>query len=238
MTKKKFLYPWLLSILMGCILSHNVNANEYYRKTFSYSADTLTDNQTLINGRIWKNYYYMIQGSQFLFSNNFLSGSVTIKAHSFSNIDLKYDVYNDEILMPLDSGKILQINKELVDSFSISFQDRTYHFIRLPEDSLSGISGYVNVIYKGKSAIEVKYIKKIDRSNIEGKVDNFYQLNRVFLVENGSIYQLKNKRDLYDILPFYKIRIRNYLKNNKLHIYRNQPDSFIPVIRFYDNIRQ
>ncbi len=238
MIKEKILQLCLFTLTTGATLSHTVCANEYTPGISLINADTLTDNQTLLNGRIWKNNFYMIQGDQFLFSNNFLPGSVTIKGQSFSNIHLKYDVYDDEILMPIDSGKILQINKELVDSFSISFQNRTYHFMRLPEDSVSGNAGYVNVIYKNNSVIEVKYIKKIERSNIEGKVDNFYELNRVYLLTNGNTYQLKKKRDLYDIFPSFKTQIRNYLKKNNLHIYRNQPGSFIPVIRFYDNINQ
>ena len=200
--------------------------------------DTIPDNQVLFNGKLWVNLYYMVKEDQFLFSKNYLPASVTIKGQTFTNINIRYDIYNDEILMPLDSGRILQINKEMVDSFSLSFQNKIYHFIRIPEDSISGPDGYLNIIYKGKNALEVKYTKKIDRPKIEGEEDNFYQLSRVYFVKDGLFYQVKNKKELYSVLNRYIKQIRDYMKKNKIRVSKNLPESFIPVIRYYDSISQ
>ena len=111
--------------------------------------DTLKESQILYNGRIWKNLYYMVQGDQFLFSSMFLPGSLTIRSKTFANVRIMYDLYKDEILTPMSSGGILQLNKEMVDSFSIMFQNKIYRFSRIPEDSLDGLNGYVNIIYRG-----------------------------------------------------------------------------------------
>ena len=40
--------------------------------------DTI-DIQLLYNGRAWRNLYYKIRGDQFLFSTEFLPGSVTVE---------------------------------------------------------------------------------------------------------------------------------------------------------------
>ena len=57
--------------------------------------DTI-DVQKLYNGRAWKNLYYKIKGDQFLFTTDFIPGSVTIDNKEFRNIRLKYDIYNDD----------------------------------------------------------------------------------------------------------------------------------------------
>jgi hypothetical protein len=93
--------------------------------------DTTKENQVLYNGRIWRNLYYMVQGDQFLFSKEFLPGSLSISGKTFPNILLKYDIFSDEILTPIDSGKILQLNKELIDSFSVIFQNKKYRFTKI-----------------------------------------------------------------------------------------------------------
>jgi len=198
--------------------------------------DTLKENQILFNGRIWRNLYYLVEGDQFLFSREFLPGSLTIRGKTFSNIYLKYDIFMDEVLTPADQGGILQLNKEMVDSFSLFFQNKSYLFIRLQEDSLKRSSRYFNVLYKGKTVLYVSYRKKIDKLAVEGKYDKFYQLIRIYFVKDNIFSQIDNKGDLIRILVEYKGMIKKYIKNNELDVSKKEPESFVPVIRYYDSI--
>jgi hypothetical protein len=200
--------------------------------------DTLKENQILYNGRIWKNLYYMVQEDQFLFSRKFLSGSVTVRGKTFGDISLMYDLFKDEILTPISTGGILQLNKEMVDSFSILYQNKTYRFTRFPEDSLEGLKGYVNVRYKGKIALYIKYSKKIDRQKTEGENDKFYLITRIFILKDDKVYLVTGKSDLFKVLNEDKAQIKNFIKKNNLLVSKKEPESFIPVLRFYDSISQ
>jgi hypothetical protein len=198
--------------------------------------DTTKENQVLYNGRIWRNLYYMVQGDQFLFSKEFLPGSLSISGKTFPNILLKYDIFSDEILTPIDSGKILQLNKELIDSFSVIFQNKKYRFTKIKEDSQKRFKSFVNVIYEGKTDLYVKYNKKIDRSSIEGKSDNFYQTSLIYFVKDKILYTIFNKRDLFTILKKDKSQMRDFIKKNKLRVSKKEPESFAQVIIYYDSI--
>jgi hypothetical protein len=198
--------------------------------------DTTKENQVLYNGRIWRNLYYMVQGDQFLFSKEFLPGSLSISGKTFPNILLKYDIFSDEILTPIDSGKILQLNKELIDSFSVIFQNKKYRFNKIKEDSQKRFKSFVNVIYEGKTDLYVKYNKKIDRSSIEGKSDNFYQTSLIYFVKDKILYTIFNKRDLFTILKKDKSQMRDFIKKNKLRVSKKEPESFAQVIIYYDSI--
>jgi len=198
--------------------------------------DTIKENQVLYNGRIWRNLFYMVQGDQFLFSKEFLSGSLSISGKTFSDILLKYDILKDEILTPSDSGGVLQVNKELVDSFSVSFQNKTYHFIKMQEDSLKGSKRYINVLYKGKTALYLEYNKKIEKLAAEGKYDKFYQINHIYFVKGNIFYPITSKSDLLKVFANDKALIKNFIKKNKLYVSEKMPDSFIPVMQYYDNI--
>ena len=200
--------------------------------------DTLKDNQILYNGRIWKNLYYMVQGDQFLFSTMFLPGSLTIRGKSFENISIMYDLYKDEILTPVSPGIMLQLNKEMVDSFSIIFQNKTYHFTRFPEDSLEGLKGYVNLLYRGKISLYIKYSKKIDRQKTEGENDKFYLITRIYLMKDNKVSLINGKSDLFKVFIEDKAQIKDFIKRNRLLVSKNEPESFIPVIKYYDSISQ
>lgn len=198
--------------------------------------DTLKENQKLYNGRIWRNLYYLTDGNQFLFSGEFLPGSLTINGKRFTDVFLKYDLYNDEILTPVDSGVILQLNKELVDSFSLLFQNKIYKFIKMQFDSVKGSKNYYNVLYQGKTALYLKFTKKIDKLTVDGGNEKFYQFSRIYFMKNNIVYLINNKGDIIKALIDKKELIKPFIKKNRLSVSEKEPESFIPVIRYYDVI--
>jgi hypothetical protein len=44
--------------------------------------------------------------------------------------------------------------------------------------------------------------------------------------------------DIYRILENESDKIREYIKENKLKVTRKVPESFVPVIRYYDSLRK
>ena len=232
------LFIFLLSFFVITAASGNYPPHTENLKLGILPPDTLRNNQMFYNGRLWKNLYYMVKEDQFLFSSAFLKGTVTINGKTYSNIRLKYDLFKDEILTPFGPGDVLQMNKEMVDSFSIYFQDNIYRFVSLPEDTDEALKGYVNVLYQGKIALYAKYIKKINRPGVENEPDRFYQLNRIYVLKNKQLYQIANKNDLFKVLKDKKNLIREYSKKNNVVIEKDMPESFVPVIRYYDSMNQ
>lgn len=200
--------------------------------------DTLKENQILYNGRVWRNIYSSVKEDQFLFSKEFLTGTLSINGKSFKKLRIRYDIYNDEIMIPTNHGIILQLNKQMIDSFSIDFENKTFKFSKEPADTMKGLNGYVNVLYKGKSSLYVKYRKEIELLGIDKTYDLFYQNHRIYLVKDSVVYPLNGKHDLLKALSEDKVQIRDFIKKNKLKVLKSVPESFIPVIRYYDSISQ
>lgn len=200
--------------------------------------DTLRENQILFNGREWRNHYYRMKGDQFLFTTQFVPGTVTINGRSFTNISIRYDIYSDEIITLTKHGEILQMNKEVVDSFNIIYQNKIYHFTNIQQDLGKGFNGYVNVLYNGETTLYVKYKKKIQKLAVENKFDMFYEIYNIFFVKDSIVYLITSKSDLFDILIEDKVQIKNYIKKNRLKVSKKKPESLIPVIAFYESINQ
>jgi hypothetical protein len=199
--------------------------------------DTLNDRQILYNGRVWRNRYYMVMEDQFFLSKDFIPGSITIAGKTFDNLNVRYDIFSDQLLTPLNHGPVIQLNKEMIDSFSLTFMNKKWRFVNIKEDSLNLYNGYVNVLYKGKSDLYVKYSKEIALLAVDKKYDKFYQLQKIYLVKNNIVNQISGKRNFLKLFGDDEQAVKDYIRKNKLVLSKKNPESFVPVICFYDNLR-
>lgn len=203
----------------------------------SASGDTLPDNQIFYNGRVWQNLYSSVRGDQFLFSKEFLPGFVTMRGNTYRNVRIRYDLIKDELLTLGNTGGVLQLNKEMVDSFSIVYQNRRYQFINLPADSLTKPGGYFNILYNGDHSLFVKYIKKVDRLADEGKYDKFYQVTKLYVYNQNIFRPVSSRNDLLKLSGSRKHEIRDFIRKNKIYLSNENPASFIPVLHYLDTLK-
>ncbi len=199
--------------------------------------DTLKERQILYNGILWINKYHKFEGDQYLFSDIFLPGSLYFNNHIFRNIELRYDILSDEIMIPQSRDVIVQLNKEMVDSFILVFENKEYRFINLREDSLLGSSGYFNVLYDGKSALYSKYIKTIATVITDKSNGYFNETMHLILVLDEKAYKISKLRDILNLVPSESDRIKSFVREKRLKVTIKNPDSFIPVVRYYDSLK-
>lgn len=199
--------------------------------------DTL-EKQILYNGRVWRNLYQQIDGSQFLFLREFLPGSVTINGRTFDNSNLRFklDIVNDELLILTDRNTTLQLNKEMVDLFTLLYENKLFRFEKLETDSLNTLNGYVNVIYDGETSLYVKYKKEVRLRNSAGEKDTFIQSYRIYVMKDGILHKVNNRTNLIKLLSDRKEQLKGFIRSNKIRISGNSPESFAPVLKFYDNL--
>lgn len=193
-------------------------------------------NQILYNGRVWRNLYYHVKGDQFLFTSASLHGTVTMEGTEFRNLMIQYDIYKDEILTPTNHACILQLNKEKVDQFTLEYLDRIYFFRKFETDSVTNLSGYVNILYNGTTSLLVKYKKELLFLAYENEYDLFNQIHRIYIMKGGKIFPANSKKELFDLLRDHKQELKTYIKSRKLQVTKKDPESFIPVLEYYDNL--
>jgi hypothetical protein len=153
----------------------------------------------------------------------------------YKDLSLKYDIYNDQILTVTDLRIIIQLNKEMIDRFTISYNGINYDFVRLVPDSLESLDGYFNVLYEGNLSLYVKYRKQILPLEVEHKYDLFEQSRKIYLEKDGKAYPVRSKIALFKVLKDKKQKIKTFVKSSKLIVSKKEPRSFIPVVRYYDS---
>jgi len=198
--------------------------------------DSLLKLQFLYRGVIWTNKYRRYDGDQFFLTSRFIQGTVSVNGHTYKNLRLKYDIYTDEIITPLNMEEILQLNKEMIDSFSLSYENRTYRFINIVGDSAGVLNGYCNLLYKGRSALYVKYVKKTTTAVTAQSDGEFNQSFRILVLSGDVIYPVKNTGDLSGLFGSHRNEMKDYISEKKLKVSKNDPSGFIPVIEYFDLI--
>lgn len=161
---------------------------------------------------------------------DFYEGSLIYDNQFFNNINIKYDLFEESLLLTLkNSNNNLRTIKPLnnkVKSFSIDEKQ----FINLNYLQNEGIQkkGYVEVLLEtGNFNFYRKHFKQKNEIWSGGKLEYKFTYKTLdFLYYKNALIKLKNKRQLLKIFPEYKSTIREYL-NGK----RNNEENNIAVLK-------
>ncbi|NSW94039.1 MAG: hypothetical protein HPY62_04930 [Bacteroidales bacterium] len=229
-------YLFLLIILFYEAGLSGMPDNDCQKENLSFFRQDVTEKQLLFNGVVWRNLYPHVRGNQFLFTNDFIKGSVTIEGKRFPDLRLKYDIYNDQVLAINEKNIMIQLNREMVDSFSLDYNSRMYRFGKVENDSTESPRGFVNVLCDGPVSLVVKYRKEILLHAVENTYDLFSQIQKVYVRKEGVYHPVTFRRDLFKVFGDSKKEVKNYLRSKKIRISVKDPDTIVPVIQYYNNL--
>jgi hypothetical protein len=229
----KNILPIVCFFIISALFSNSLYANILQQES---GKNAEQDKKALLNGRIWWNQYSKAIGNQYFLDGSFLKGSVVFNGKRYSGLDLKYDIANDELLFSLVNHPVISLNKEMVDSFTLEFQNRNYNILNAGNDTSSILKGYINLLYNGPSALYVKYTKKIYPLAVDGRFDLFAEEHKVFLNTPNGIVLITSKRKLFDILKDKKKELSHFLRESKMKCNIKNPETIVPVVRYYDKL--
>ena len=64
----------------------------------------------------------------------------------------------------------------------------------------------------------VKYRKEIDLLAVDDKYDLFFQTHRIYILKDGTAWQVSGKNDLLKVLEDEKDRIKAFMKKNMVKV--------------------
>ena len=174
------------------------------------------ENTALYNGLgIIEKYRVINQHHKFFKTTDFLPGSISYDGQYYSAVRMKYDLYEDQVLMNLQNGAgivLMQPIKHKIHRFTID----NSNFIHL-NDSVAiaaNLNGFFELLLENSSFKLLKKHKKqiFQRRGKNALYYEFKSRNTLFIHYAGEYYPLTSRRDLMKIFPELKKEISTYPK--------------------------
>lgn len=145
-------------------------------------------------------------------------------------------MFNDELLIQKNDGTIIQLNKEMINSFTIPYYEKTFRFINFDNEPDSYFDGYCQLLYDGDIKIYVKMQKELIPTTITNGLPKFSQVNKIYIFKDGKFHRTDNRKQLMNLFEEgeEQVMIKKYIRSNQILISRNDPESFKRVIEYYE----
>lgn len=174
----------------------------------------------LYNGRM---YYFSPQpgtlGTQYLYDEFDLHGSLTVKGNTYSNLSLNYDLYNQQLIMQyrnsLGSPCLVAISDAWLESFTLGGS----YFEILPEENPD------KHIYQvlGYGAAKVMYYrnKELLLDNMKSSKNHYFSTIRMkkYLLIHGKLTSFNSNRNFVKAFnPEIHNSIKKYLRAKSINV--------------------
>lgn len=217
-SQKKTIYLLIFSIFLNISYIHSQSAEN--SSLYNYFDNTIgKDNLNINNGVVHSEPFRPIANKNRYYIDEFNSGDLSFEGEIYSDVNLKYDIYDDQVIYKQvgesDNLPIILI-KDKVDFFII----KNKKFVNLKAESVKFPNLIKGIYEEGFSGSEVSlYIKhykeKIKVFQTDGVYYNFIYNTDFFLKYNNFFYKVVSEKDVKKIFPLYKKDISDYYSTNK-----------------------
>jgi len=179
------------------------------------------ENIGIYNGVEFKEKDKVVNENHSYFSSaNFLVGSIDYDGESYFNLNMKYNLHEQDVIVKLKNSNssefVIKLLKEKIDGFTIN----THRFVKIKGIDLKGnsISGFYEEVLSGA---KLKFLIRHQKIKSELHRDfvmyaEYKMAKKEYLVSFENSYKwIKSKSDLIDLFPELKAQIHSYYKVNR-----------------------
>lgn len=169
-------------------------------------------------------------------TDEFKNGNIIYEGQNYFNLDLKYDIFNDQlVLRPYIESYYIQITllKEKVDSFKIDNEK----FVNLKEIPTNFKSGYYEEVRIGNNTIlYIKYSKAQEKviKDFSILIDYIPYFDYILLKEN-KFTLINDKKEIIKLYPDQKRKINDFFLMSKDLRKTNQVLFMKNLIKYINN---
>ncbi len=175
--------------------------------------------QTLFNG---KKYTYRpppgTTGNQYIVTQLFFAGTVTLKGKTYRDLVLNYDIFNQQLLLQYaderDPLNVIELSKAWLTHFSLD--SLHFEYLRLDQGPQ-----FYQVLGNGPARI-LHYWRKSLNLNDRIGTSNFVFSKPVrdsYILKDGQLRYFNSRRSLVRIFDkAQRPEIKNYLRRNKVRV--------------------
>jgi hypothetical protein len=230
----RIFYPLLL--LLNYL---TLNAQQSFDSSFADAAAIYTKaigaNQHLYTGSEYVDYNHTMTGNPYFASLYFTSSAIVYDDILYNNVQLFYDILNDDVVLKNYNDTALLLPKEKISSFRIT----GHNFIKIIPDSATAEinAGYYEVLYNGNTKLFAKRKKIItEKIDIQYYEAFFTEQDQYYILKNDIFYQVSDKNGALGVMKDRKKELSKFIHQEKLKFRKNFEASLLKTVVYYNGL--
>lgn len=202
----------------------------------------LSNHTTFISGTKYIINNTNVLGHPFFLDDEWQTGDIYLNGRVYYDIEMKLDIYRDVLVVNIEGNDLYYHNVTLAENFLTGIHFGNHYFLNIKQaeaDLMNMRAGYYEQIYQAESTLLVKYRKTITTEIKFGRfpVEEYYADADIYLLSNGHISRINNKKTLLNAMSDHKKEIKRFIQSNSLKISTQDLQSIIDIAQFYDSLQ-
>ncbi|MBI9069075.1 MAG: hypothetical protein JEZ09_17390 [Salinivirgaceae bacterium] len=220
------LKQWMLVFIVLTLTSFSLFSQEKTNKTvaelYSEFDSKYGLDYNLYKGTKYYNSHSYKYGHPFWKHKNSIIGKVELNGKIYDSINLKYDIYLDELVLDyttnIGANSQIILNSAIVDNFWIGIDE----FVKNNDRNIE--YDFFHLIYKGQFSCYFTYKKEYKYFKSSSKDGFGYDEEKIskLIVFDGQNHVFKSKKDLLKLLPEeIRLKVKSKIKQNNYKLLRS-----------------
>lgn len=207
-----------------------------FGKSVNFTPPVLqTLDPTLINGRLYTFNYSHANGNQFLSDQDFTIGTITIKGKTYSNQLLKFDIYNQLLLLKFynqfESEKVIIVSDAWLSDFTIG------NMVFKVLNSNDGKKRIVQIYESDGINIMFEWKKELKLDATSGEYRFTKPINDGYIIIGEKEYLFKSNRSFSKIFGKDKSQtVAKFLRKNRIKVNKASDTQFRQLLEYCNTI--
>jgi len=182
-------------------------------------------------------YQWIDLHNQFLYSKDFVSGSLEVNQQTYFDKQINYDIYKQKLLLSFQdqnqANRIIEIPLIHLESFSM---ENKYFKLIAWDDSTRRIFQQI-----GENDIQI-LIYWFKELNAISSTDNYnYQFTdakkQIWILKEGDFHQVTNNKNFHKLFPAEKqTELKKWMKSQRIKIQKSGDINLDLLIKYCENL--
>ncbi len=231
------LLPLLLLVTTGSVLCQPSSGSNTSQTLFHHYDKLFQVDSRLISGNFYQDPTpKSTDGHPFFGGDQWNNGSVVIRGVEFDSLQLRYDIYTNELVINTlnfnNTALQVALNKLNISEFTMSGMK----FIPFPSGEVKANSQFSEVLSEGSATLLLVQTKSLIVPANGNSLFSFDTYSRMYLLVNKELRVYKAKRTLFQAFPEYKSQLQNYIRTEKLKFRSGKFDSHARLVNYCNTL--
>ena len=162
--------------------------------------DAIRNQSQLYNGSDFKLYVPLQDEHPYLFSDDWINGTVLYDDNFYENVPIQYDIQNDEVIIEYYNGiRSIKLTKLKVARFTLE----QHQFVLIQDPQVT--PGFYEILYDGNTKVFARYSKALQETISGREIQrDFKEKIRYYLLEAGNYHSISSKKSLLAVFQTRK----------------------------------